>query len=323
LSARSTLIAALVAVVVVAPAHASQLIDRNATNVTLEVSSSGQALIQYRVAGKQRHVLAWGAVNARIPPATEDPSRPQVKFKVDYSGGWGTYHKLVWKTFRNTCRPYTGPKLPYFLVGCTASDGSLWALQSWQEELPDLGYTPWLPAQRSWRLMLSHWTGPVATIQAYTDWVFNGRWHEVFGRVMYQGRPIHGYRTSRYGAVLDGYGRNIYLDTLGSAYGQGWYRENAFVAHNPNGNFCYSFIPHDPSSGGYTHPPGNTAERPKANGAAYRLTLPGPGVTPDVQWQGKGLSDYNPADPALVDLEKRMNAIHDWLSRDDKLCRTH
>jgi len=322
-NARAALVAALVGMAVVAPARASQLIDRNATNVSLKVNDRGQALIEYRVHGTQRHVLAWGAVNARVPPAREDPSRPQVKFRVDYSGGWGTYGKALWPTFRNTCRAYDGPKLPWFLTGCKASDGSLWALQAWQVELPNLGYTPWLPAQKSWRLVLSHWTGPVARIDGYADWAFAGRWHEIFGRVTYRGQPVHGYRTTRTGGVLDGYGRTMYLDTFDSAYGAGWRRENGFVPHNPNGNFCYDFIPHDPTHGGYVHPPGSAAVRPPGKGARYRLTLLGPGVTPDVQWVGKGLPDFDPANPALVDLENRMNAIHDSLSARDTLCHQH
>ena len=29
--------------------------------------------------------------------------------RLDYSGGWGTYKRDVWKTFKNTCRAYDGP----------------------------------------------------------------------------------------------------------------------------------------------------------------------------------------------------------------------
>jgi hypothetical protein len=47
------------------------------------------------------------------------------------------------------------------------------------------------------------------------------------------GKPVHGFRSSRFGVPLDTYGRNIYLDTLGSGYGGGWKRENSFLAHRP------------------------------------------------------------------------------------------
>ena len=100
------LISALLATLAVpAGASASTLIDRNATGITLKVNASGQALLSYNARGKRWNVLAWNAVNA-IPPT---PGKRQVDFKLDYSGGWGTYKKDVWKTFANTCAKYTGP----------------------------------------------------------------------------------------------------------------------------------------------------------------------------------------------------------------------
>src|SRR5262249_36609949 len=78
---------AVLAVAAPASAHASQLIDRNATHVRLEVNRQGQALLTYRAYGRQRRVLAWNAVNA-VPPSA---GRAQVAFRLDYSGGWGTY----------------------------------------------------------------------------------------------------------------------------------------------------------------------------------------------------------------------------------------
>ena len=47
-------------------ATASDLIDLNATNVTLAVNGT-TALVTYQARGKARHVLAWGAVNALTP----------------------------------------------------------------------------------------------------------------------------------------------------------------------------------------------------------------------------------------------------------------
>ena len=90
-------------------ANASTLIDRNASGVTLKVNAAGQALVSYTARGKQWNVLAWGAVNAITPT----PGGKQVDFKLDYSGGWGTYKRDVWKTFQNTCGPYTGPPLAW------------------------------------------------------------------------------------------------------------------------------------------------------------------------------------------------------------------
>src|SRR5262249_26366322 len=144
----------LVAAVLAAPASASQLIDRDATGVKLEVNKKGQALVTYHVHGKLRHVLAWGAINAREPAGDAKPAAPQVKFRLDYSGGWGTYRKLVWKTFKDACQPYHGPEIAMAVAECQAPDGSNWALQSWQVELPDLGFDPWTAEQKRWHLQL-------------------------------------------------------------------------------------------------------------------------------------------------------------------------
>src|SRR5262245_58414819 len=92
-----------------AGAGASTLLDRNAQGVTLKVDAKGRALVSYKARGRRWNVLAWGAVNAVAPKAA---SR-QVDFKLDYSGGWGTYRKDVWKTLKNTCGPYRGPALPW------------------------------------------------------------------------------------------------------------------------------------------------------------------------------------------------------------------
>src|SRR4051794_39009298 len=109
----------LTALVAVGSASASQLVDRNATNVHLQVNTKGQALITYRVGGRFRRVLGWGAINAR-PSGT---AGKQVSFRLDYSGGWGTYHRRLWQAFPDTCRRYDGPVLTHVVASCTAGDG--------------------------------------------------------------------------------------------------------------------------------------------------------------------------------------------------------
>ncbi len=306
--------ALLVALTAAGGADASQLIDRNATGVRLAVNARGEALLTYRVGGTYRHVLAWGAINARHPTS----GKRQVRFKWDYSGR-GRY----WLTFRNQCRRYDGPKLAFFVTACAAPDGSYWALQAWQAPLPDLGMTPWLPVQRAWELHLSHWSGPIAHLEAWTDWVYAARYHEVFGRVSYDGQPVHGFTATRRGNPTDGYGRLVYLDTLNSRYGKGWWRENSFLAHNPTGLFCYGFLRYDPTKG-YPHPRGfPSTPRGPGNGEQYRLTVNGPGVTPDVSITIPGLHDYDPNNPADVAYERQQNAFLDSIIGVDKQCRQH
>jgi hypothetical protein len=246
-----------------------------------------------------------------------------VRFKKDYAGGWGLFHTQYWQTFKNACRPYDGPPLAWFVAACKAPDGSYWALQSWQTPLPDLGFSPWLASQRAWELHLSHWTGPLAKLEVWTDWVYGGRFHDLFGRYSYLGRPVYGFHTTNVGAPTDGYGRLLYLDTFNSVYGNGWRRENSFVAHNPTGVFCYGFYPFDPTKGGYAHPAGYKTKRGPGNGQKYRITVEGPGVTPDVMWQGQGLENYDPSNSQDVQYERQMNSVLDSILSVDKQCGQH
>lgn len=269
----------LLAVVVVAsavaaaPAAASELIDRNARGVKLAVNEKGQAMLTYRARGRLWRVLVWGAVNAIQPTQ----SRPQVKFRVDYSGGWGTYKKKLWIGFENVCGPYEGPQLKWLVTACTAPDGSHWAIQSWQRMLPNYGLEP-TPKQAVWELRLSHWTGEPAQLEVKLNWAYR-RYHHVYGRFTYQGLPVHGFRSTSTGVPLDTFGRNLYLDTLNSAYGRGWKRENSFLMHKGTGAFCYGFFPH--------------GSRPVGAGLKYRATIIGPGVTPDVYWEADAPGEYN------------------------------
>jgi hypothetical protein len=310
----------VLAATLVAPASASQLINRDVRNVKLAVDNKGEALVTYKtVRGQTQHVLAWGAMNARQPNRT----LKQYRFKLDYAGGWGKYHKLYWKTFANSCGAYDGPALPWQVAACKAPDGSYWALQKWQVQLPDLGFTPWTAGLRQWELHLSHWTTDLAKLEVWQDWVYHGRFNHMFGHYTYMGQPVYGFGSTHYGAPTDGFGRLLYLDTHNSAYGSGWKRENSFLSHNPTGVFCYGFFKHNAGAGGYAHPPSFSGVRPKGNGDMYRITAPGPGVTPDVMWSDNGLHAFNANNSGDVAFEAAMNAQLDSILNGDKLCRQH
>jgi hypothetical protein len=298
-AAVSILFGVLLALSTALPAGAAEIVTRNPKQIGLATDNQGRAMVTYSLRGRMWHVFYSGAINARQP----SQSVAQVKFKVDYSGGRGQ-----WRHFKNTCRPYDGPELAWFISACKATDGSYWALQAWQRMLPNVGYVPWKHEQKVWELHISHWTGELAQIEAYQDWVYGGRFHEVFGRATYRGQPIYGFRTTPSGKPLDTYGRLLFLDTFGSAYGPGWNRENSFVAHKPSGMFCYGFYPRS-AYGNYPHP---RSQKLSGKGKKYRITLSGPGVTPDVMWTGAGLDDYNPQVPELFDWEQQMTAkVHE------------
>ena len=167
------------------------LSDTNTTGATLAVNTKGEALVTYvRSSGTPRHVLAWGALNALASTS----GQPQVRFKFDYTGGWGKYRKPgYWKTFKNACRPYDGPALADFVAGCDAPDGSYWALQSWQRIMPGLGFQPFAPNQGRYELHLSHWTGPLPQLSVAVHYTYGHSAVGLFGQLTYQGQPVYGF----------------------------------------------------------------------------------------------------------------------------------
>lgn len=321
----AALAVAAAAVATAAPVQASQVIERNAKEVTLAVDAKGDALIELMgptSAGSstytKKDLLLDGKVIGALPPT---PGGHQAHWDN------GSIHLNPYdaqgfvKRFKDVCRPYDGPPLAFLVKACKAPDGSYWALQDWQTPLPDLGFTPWRANQSEHWLHASHWKGPLPRLQVWQDWVYDGRYQELFGVYSYNGSPVYGFGTTAVGAPTDPFGRLIYVDTFNSVYGTGWRRENSFVPHNPTGLFCYGFYPFDPTNGGYAAPPGYAGgSRGPGTGTAYRLTSEGPGVTPDVVWQGPGAHPFDKTNAADVQLEARMSAQLASILGPDKIC---
>jgi hypothetical protein len=103
-------------------------------------------------------------------------------------------------------------------------------------------------------------------------------------------------------------------------------RQSATVGHQGRlreGLAARELVRDDPSVGGYVTPrswPGHH-RRGAGAGKRYRLMAPGPGVTPDISWEGPGLHGYNPRNPDDVAYEQAGNAILDCYR--DRLCRQH
>jgi len=74
---------------------------------------------------------------------------------------------------------------------------------------------------------------------------------------------------------------------------------NSFLAHAPLGGFCYGFYPH----GGHL------------GVGRLRATVIGPGVTPDVMWQGDPPREYSDEADRAADADLAS------LLRGDPLCR--
>ena len=237
----------------VGEASASELLDRNASHTSLTVNSGGQAFVSWRASGRTRQVIASGAINARAPPSrgTAGLIQPQVR-RQEHPVRWlpalrRTAARLARAGLQGTRRLLLGaPEL-------AANEAEL----RWSSR--HLG-SPALALERP------------ASAARGVDRLVLRRYDHLYGRLTYGGSPVFGFRTSSQGNPLDAYGRNVYVDTYNSRYGGGWHRENGFVAQRPTGVFCYGFYPH--------------GSRPAGNGTHYRATVIGPGVTPDVMWQG-------------------------------------
>jgi len=303
-----TTVAALAALTVVLPpaASASQFVDhvRGHVPVTLKVDRASRAMVYYRKGAASRHVLVGGAVNARQPTRAVR----QVRFRIDYSGGWRTTRRTLWKSFPNACGAYDGPALPALVAACRAPNGAYWAVQEWMVDQPNFGLPPWTERQRSFSLRVSHWSGAVAQVELHADWIYSRHFHEVFGRATYRGRPVYGFSSTTRGAPTDGYGRLLYLDTFDSSYGSGWRRENAFLPHAPTGVFCNGFYP---------------TPRGTGVGSRYRLRMVGPGVTPDVETTLNGLHDFRAGNVADLEYETAQNQILDRLAAGGRQCHQH
>jgi hypothetical protein len=290
-----------------AVAAASYIVDRNVRSPTLKVDASGHALVQYtRANGTRRNVLFWGAANG---VANSDEERPQIRFKVDYSGGWRAFHDgRYWRRLRNACRPYDSPQLVLAVAACKAPDGSYWALQEWVRLAAMRGFAPFKPEQTAVELHLSHWTGDLPRLEVWPNWTYGGTKQGFFGRLVYQGAPVYGRRTPS-SSVGDAFAQTLFIDTLNSVYGPGWKRDTAITTHVRSGGFCYTFVAQVP-------PPGYPSREPRGPGLGerHRVTAMGPGVTPVVRWEGARLGPYDREEDA------RINRTFDAVLGGDQSC---
>jgi hypothetical protein len=290
-----SLLLALLLVALAAPAEAgaSALIARNASKVTLKVNAKNRAVLSYTANGVRRHVLVWGAVNAKVP----DPAHPnsQVKFHLDYSGGsaspWGSGY---WRGVRNACAPWHGSGLKWVVVACTMPDGSHWAVQRWKRLMPNGGWPCCkTPQQGKHELHISHWKGALPVFWLKWGWTAHSGGHldHLYGRVTYKGVGTYGFSNNSVGAPTDNFGRVVYVDGLNPPkWGKGWRRENGFLVHRPsNGGFCDTLWPKrfGRTTSGY-------AEK-------YRATVDGPGVMPMMYWVGPPPGNYSKSSPQTRD----------------------
>lgn len=255
---------------------ASNKITTGAAGVRIAVVDANTAIVSYRAHGEAWAVAATGAINARFP----SQNLPQVGFRLTYGHGERA----------GECRRYDGPALPWLVAACKGRSGDYWVAQSWSRNLPNYGGKPRRGEQAESDLRLSHWRGALPVFTVKTDWTYR-QYDHIYGSLTYLGRPMYGFGTTTPGNPTDRYGVLIYLDTLDPVYGRGWQRENSFVTHKGSGVFCYGFFPH----GGI----------PSGEGRAYRTTVVGPGVLPDLFWQRNAPGPYNSNKDAIANAEQQ------------------
>ena len=275
----------LVALSIPAAAGAAEIVDRGVASPSLQVSNRNVALVTYSVRGTPRHVLYWGAVNWAA------------KFKRDYSGGWKS-QVADYKRFSNSCRPYTGPELPFLIAACDAPDGSHWALQQWQRLWRNYGGD-----RAANELYISHWRGSTAELTIQTDYSYHGKHQHLWGKFTFHGKPVFGTHWTLKGVPTDKQGRNVYVDFL---KGSDWRRVNSFLTHPPTAGFCYTFA---------NHPASSPAWNGQGTGDAYRATAIGPGVSPVVQ------THFSPPGPYETSSDAAANAAQQQLLGHDRRCR--
>jgi hypothetical protein len=302
----------------VGQASASQLFARNASDVKLAVNGTGQkALLTFKVNGATRRLLVTGAVNALTPSQTT----AQVSFRLRGLTG-SRKDRKIWKHFKNRCSSYDGPELAFVVVACKAPDGSYWAIQSWKYWQPFFGYQPWLSYQSDTAFHVSHWTGPLAQLEVYADWIDVGHGaaspHNFSARLTYGGSPVYGYVVKPGGVPGDGYGRVVYIETLDSLLGPGWWRLAGILARNPSGMICHAMLPQMT----YANYPDPHVVDP-GNGTAYRAYVEGPGVTPLVMAQVDDPGNYDPNDPAKVQREATGKSLLQQWNAPDACLKGH
>ena len=146
------------------PALGSQLIDRNASHISLKVNRQGMALLTYKAHGSWHHVLAWGAINARVPPGGRHADPPAGEAPARLLRRVGQVPQDHLAGLQERLPAVQRPQARLVRDRVQGPDGSYWAVQAWQTDLPDLGFLPWTTKQSAWHLDLSHWTGPLANV---------------------------------------------------------------------------------------------------------------------------------------------------------------
>ena len=252
-------------------------------------------------------MLVWGAINAR-PPSR---STRQVDFDVDYSGGWGSLRDAGLEDASQRVRRVPRPATPVprhgvhgtrrLALGAPAAGSARRRTSAFRRGSPAM-------APRS---SGSRTGAATAEIEVWLDWSYGGRWHHLFGRLTLprpaDPRLLGDASTATRPTASAGSSTSTRSTPPTARAGAA---RTGSSRGGPDGTFCYGFVPHRTSKG----------TRGPANGRRYRLATSGPGVTPDVSWEGTGLHDFRPGNPADEQHEAAMNALQRQMMKQSKGC---
>ena len=289
--------AAVVAAVFVPAASSSQLIDRNAKDIQLATNRNGEALITYRAGGKLKHVLAWGGAQCdRADTGPGDRSRSSSTTRA----ATGSTGATTGRRSTTCARPTPGHRFHGRSRRASRPTARYWALQAWQRELPDLGLTP-QPAQAVWELRLSHWTGDLPQLDIHMDWAYR-RYDHLFGTLTYKNMPEFGFASTAGGEPLDTLRPQHLCRHVRLCVRPGVEAREQLPRPHRQRRLLLRLLP--------------TPERKPAargRGLRYRATVIGPGVTPDVTWEGLAPGPYDASLDAQANDEIR--------ALDDRQCK--
>ena len=150
-------------------------------------------------------------------------------------------------------------------------------------------------SQGAWELRLSHWTGELPVLEIETDWAWH-QWDHLFGTFTLRERPglrlpvDVGRRAARH-LRPERLRRHV---RLGLRHGLEA-REQLPDAHRAPARSVTRST--------------RTARHPAGKGTQYRATVEGPGVTPDVMWQGDPAGAYDKALDLETNARSRSSAI--------------
>ncbi len=163
--------------VLVAPASAAEIVDRNVSSPQLRVNAKGDvALVTYRVQGQLRHVLYWGARNWAGT------------FQRDYSGGW----KSKVAELEALPEPLRALQRPRDRAGRSRAATRPTARTGRCRPGRASGRTT-AATRRPVELYISHWTGDIGhPDQVQTDWGYHGKHEHLWGNFQFHGKPVYG-----------------------------------------------------------------------------------------------------------------------------------